>query len=97
MVELERAKKYMHIDHDDEDDVINSCIFAADEYLNGAIGKGYNETSGRAEMLALMIIADLYDNRSSTEPLSAKTRSIVKDFAQQLRLELRGGKNDVPT
>lgn len=97
MVELERAKKYMHIDYDDDDDIINVCIFAADEYLSGAIGEDFDISSGRAEMLALMVIADLYDNRSSTEAVSAKTRTIVENFAQQLRLELRGKKDDIST
>jgi len=90
VVEIECAKKYMHIDHDDDDDIINSCLFAADEYLKGAIGNNYERTSERANMLALMVTADLYDNRSTTERVSAKTRAIVENFAQQMRLELRG-------
>ena len=41
-------------------------------------------------MLALMVVADLYDNRGTTERVSAKTRTIIENFAQQMRLELRG-------
>lgn len=90
MVEIGYAKKYMHIDHDDDDDIISSCIFAADEYLKSAIGNSYDEPSERAQMLALMVVADLYDNRGTTERVSAKTRTIIENFAQQMRLELRG-------
>lgn len=96
MVGLEDAKSYMHIDHDEDDELINQCISAAEEYLLGAIGSGYDGTSERARMLALMVVSDLYDNRGTTERASVKTRTIVENFAQQMRLELRR-KNNVST
>lgn len=45
MVSLEEAKRYMHIDHNDDDVFIGGCIIAADEYLKGAIGENYDNTS----------------------------------------------------
>ena len=48
-------------------------------------------------MLALMVVSDLYDNRGTNERTSLKTRTIVEDFARQMRLELKGGKNGVST
>lgn len=89
MVGLEDAKSYMHIDHDEDDELINQCISAAEEYLLDAIGEGYDGTSERARMLALMVVSDLYDNRGTTERASTKTRAIVENFAQQMRLKLR--------
>ena len=97
MVNLEEAKKYMHIDHNDDDVFIGGCIIAADEYLKGAIGENYDTTSERARMLALMVVSDLYDNRGTNERTSLKTRTIVEDFARQMRLELKGGKNGIST
>lgn len=96
MVSLEDAKSYMHVDHDEDDELINRCISAVEEYLLGAIGDGYDGTSERARMLTLMVVSDLYDNRGTTERASTKTRTIVENFAQQMRLELRR-KNNVPT
>lgn len=93
MVSLEDAKRYMHIDHDEDDGLINRCISAAEEYLLGAIGDGYDGTSERARMLTLMVVSDLYDNRGTTERASTKTRTIVENFAQQMRLELRRKSN----
>lgn len=96
MVSLEDAKSYMHVDHDEDDELINRCISAAEEYLLGVIGDGYDGTSERARMLTLMVVSDLYDNRGTTERASTKTRTIVANFAQQMRLELRR-KGNVPT
>ena len=97
MVNLKDAKSYMHVDHDEDDELINRCILAAEEYLLGAVGNGYDSTSERARMLTLMVVSDLYDNRGTTERASAKTRAIVENFAQQMRLELRRVKNNVST
>ena len=96
MVSLKDAKSYMHIDHDEDDELINRCIFAAEEYLLDAIGEGYDGTSERARMLTLMVVSDLYDSRGTTERASVKTRTIVENFAQQMRLKLRRNSN-VPT
>ena len=96
MVSLKDAKSYMHVDHDEDDELINQCISAAEEYLLGAVGDGYDDTLERARMLTLMVVCDLYDNRGTTERASVKTRTIVENFAQQMRLELRR-KNNVPT
>lgn len=97
MVSLKDAKSYMHVDHDEDDEVINWCISAAEEYLLGAVGKGYDGSSERARMLTLMVVSDLYDNRGTTERVSVKTRTIVDNFAQQMRLELRRAGNNVST
>lgn len=87
------AKSYMHVDHDDDDIFIYNCIQAAEEYLLGAIGSNYNRNSERARMLALMVVSDLYDNRGITERVSTKIRTIVENFAQQIRLETRSDNN----
>ena len=93
MVSLKDAKSYMHVDHDEDDELINQCISAAEEYLLGAVGDGYDDTSERARMLTLMVVSDLYDNRGTTERASVKTRTVVENFAQQMRLELRRKSN----
>ena len=93
MVSLKDAKSYMHIDHDEDDELINRCISAAEEYLLGAVGNGYGVTSERAHMLTLMVVSDLYDNRGTTERISVRTRTVVENFSQQMRLELRRKSN----
>lgn len=63
---------------------------AADKYLEGAICKDYDRDDPRAQELAVMVVADLYDNRgvisSKTE---AAVRRIARDFIRQMKLEAR--------
>lgn len=87
IVTLEEAKAYLRVDFNDDDSLINSLIDTADEYLKAAISETYNTTSGRAKMLALIVVGDLYDNREMSEKVSGNVRRLVQNFALQLRLE----------
>ena len=68
---------------------ITRCIKVADAYLRGAVGENYPVSDPRAKELALMVVADLYDNRGMSEKVSANMRKLVSDFSLQLRMELR--------
>ena len=88
---------YLGIDY--ADDMITAnvtrAIATADAYLKGAIGFDYPKDDPRAKELALIFIADLYDNRGMIEKVSGNVRRLVDDFMLQLRLELRRGSSDV--
>ena len=56
-----------------------------------AVGIGYDDEDERAKELELMVIADLFDNRTTTELNQYNVRKIFYDLALQLRLELRQG------
>ena len=66
---------------------------AADKYLEGAICQNYDRDDPRAQELAVMVAADLYDNRgvisSKTE---AAVRRLARDFIWQMKLEARADK-----
>ena len=70
---------------------IERAINTADAYLRGAIGDNYPIEDPRAKELALIFIADLYDNRSMIEKVSGNVRRLVDDFMLQLKLELMRG------
>lgn len=100
MLTLEEVKAYLHVDYDDEDNLINLLMSAADLFLKGKIGKSYPVDDERAKTLSLIIISDLFDNRQMNEKISGSpkytsekvsgvTRKLVEDFALQLKLELR--------
>ena len=89
MVTLKDAKSYLHIDFDDDDDILQGLISTADEYLRGAVNPNYDTMSERAKMLSLIVISDLYDNRGISDKASGNVRKLVEDFSLQLKLESR--------
>lgn len=93
MPTTEEVLSYLGIDYADETVTRNveRAISTADAYLKGAIGDNYPTYDPRAKELALIFIADLYDNRGMIEKVSGNVRRLVDDFMLQLRLELRRG------
>lgn len=94
MPTVDEVLYYLGIDY--ADDMINRnierAIRTADAYLKGAIGDNYPTDDPRAKELALIFIADLYDNRGMMEKVSGNVRRLVDDFMLQLKLELMRGK-----
>lgn len=87
MPSLQEVKEYLKIDFDDDDNLINSLIKAADLYLKDAIHKNYDKSDERAKMLSLMVIDDMYNNSGLTEKVQGTTRRLVSDFSLQLKLK----------
>lgn len=86
-----------HLGIDYADDMvtrkIKRLIPTADKFLKSSLGKDYPIDDPRAQELALIVIADMYDNRglSGSDKVSGNTRRLVDDFSLQIRLELKGG------
>lgn len=95
VVGVDDVLAYLGIDYSDEMIInnINRTIKTADAYLKGSIGANYPIEDPRAKDLALIIIADLYDNRGLQSTISGNTRKLIDDFSLQLRLELRRRSN----
>jgi len=84
MVTLEKLKAYLRIDADYEDDLLNTFLFTARAYLNGAISDfaeqytTYPEFASKADFLQMVIATELYQNRSNTDHvLSYTIRSLM--------------------
>ena len=98
VVSVEEVLAYLGIDY--ADDMVNKnisrAIKTADAYLKGSIGDKYPVEDPRAKELALIIVADLYDNRGLTAStnVSNTVRKLVYDLSLQLRLELREGSDN---
>lgn len=94
VVTVDEVLDYLGIDYADDmvTNNINRAIKTADAYLKGSIGSDYPLDDPRAKELALIIVADLYDNRTMTT-VSNNTRRLVDDLSLQLRLELGGVSN----
>ena len=86
---------YLGIDYTDDMNTTNitRAISAAELFLTGSIGEGYDKTDARVKELALIVVADLFDNRTLQAQgggnVSTNVRRLVDDFSLQLRLELR--------
>lgn len=93
VIQAQDVYNYLGIDYADPmvEANVNRAISTADAYLKGAVGAEYPAEDPRAKELALIFIADLYDNRGSLEKSSVNVRRLVDDFLLQLRLELRRG------
>lgn len=95
VVTVDEVKTYLGIDYTDTMTAANieRAIKTADFYLQGSIGENYPVADPRAKELALIIVADLFDNRGLQAQgggnISSNTRKLVDDFSLQLRLELR--------
>jgi len=96
VVQVQDVLNYLGIDYADNMVTANvsRAISTADAYIRGAVGADYPVEDPRAKELALIFIADLYDNRGMLEKTSVNVRRLVDDFLLQLRLELRRGSND---
>ena len=97
VVSVDEVLKYLGIDYADDMVTANiqRAIKTADFYLKGSIGENYPLEDPRSKELALIVVADLYDNRGLTVSanVSTNTRKLVDDMSLQLRLELRRAVN----
>ena len=91
MITLDEAKAYLRVDLADENDerMLKLAIGAANRWMISAIGIGYDEDDPKARQLELMVMGDLYDNRTTSEISEKKVRKLFNDISLQLRLELR--------
>lgn len=91
MITLDEAKAYLRVDLADENDekMLKLAIGAANRWMISAIGIGYDEEDPKAKQLELMVMGDLYDNRTTSEISEKNVRKLFNDISLQLRLELR--------
>lgn len=85
IVSLEEAKTHLRIDSDEDNTYIQSLIAASDQFIKNATGKTFDSTNQLAKIVILMIVADMYDNRTmATDKVSTKTRELVSMMLIQL-------------
>lgn len=95
MVKYEDALTSLGIDYPDktQEKVVKQKLAAAIKTLEGAVGADVYELmpdDARADELVCTYLDDLYSNRGVSAKVSGATRALVYNMEQQLRLELRG-------
>lgn len=90
MITIQDVKDYLGIDLTDEmiERNIARMIKTADSTLKGSIGENYPVDDPRAVELALIIVADLYENRGISDKVSGNVRRFINDASLQLKIEL---------
>lgn len=86
---LEEAKKYFKVDFEDEDEDIQDCIDAAEEYLKDATGKEFDSTNKRAKRYCKVLAKDWYEHREFME--DKKTSNKVRFTLQSIMTQLKYG------
>lgn len=88
---LNEVKQWLRVDHDDEDTILQSMIAAAEEYLRSALQSWIDPAKNPpAKILALSIIADMYENRDTIADVRyaaqlAGYRQTVQSLIAQLK------------
>mgnify|MGYP001238896923 CR=1 FL=1 len=83
---LEEAKKWLRVDGDDEDSLIDMLIKAAETYLHNAVEVEFDHTNQLAKLFCLVLCADWYENRDMIgQQPSDKVRFTIQSIMAQLQ------------
>ena len=90
MLNLREALDYLGIDAEDDMIInnINRQIEVADRHLKAAVGDDYPADDPRMKEVALMIIGELYDNRTLSTKEENRINSLARLYMRQIRLEM---------
>lgn len=84
---LNDVKLYLRVDGYDEDDVIQSLIDAAKEFIKTGTGATFSDTNARHVLTLKMLVAHWYDNRglvgSTTELPFTVTAQLLQIEAER--------------
>ena len=89
---LREALDYLGIDAEDDMIInnINRQVEVADRHLKAAVGDDYPADDPRMKEVALMIVSELYDNRTLSAKEESRIKSLARQYMRQIRLEMRG-------
>lgn len=91
--ELEKAKKYLRIDGDAEDDLILHFIAAAKEYIFNATGLKFPNNLAQAELAVMSFTTHWYENRQISGTTS-NLDGVLTAMVNQLKYVVVDGEKD---
>lgn len=87
LVNLASVKKYLRIDFDGDDEILEIIMQAAADYIKSAVGD-FNADDPRVKLLFLNITASMYENRLYiVDTTNEKLTWINSSLLLQLQLE----------
>lgn len=84
IVSIDEAKEWLRVDHNDEDNMIQMLIKAAEKYLKNATGNEFDSSNELAQLFCLVLIADWYENREMIGKVSDQIRPTIDSILAQL-------------
>lgn len=89
IITLEEAKNYLRVDFEDDDSYINMLIEQAEEYLRDCIDNfdtkmQVERFQKKAKLCSMVIIQNMYDERSFITKDNEKLRYIVASMLMQM-------------
>lgn len=90
MIDLAEAKRFLRVNFDDDDSVIEMLLAASEGFLRSAVGESVDLEDPRAKTVMLMHLSDLYTNRS-LESKGTNYSLSISSMLMQLRLEQEAG------
>jgi hypothetical protein len=90
VLNLREALDYLGIDAEDDMIInnINRQVEVADRHLKAAVGDDYPADDPRMKEVALMIVSELYDNRTLSAKEESRINSLARQYMRQIRLEM---------
>ena len=89
---LELCKRYMIIDHDEDDMLISSLLAASDEYLEGA-GIKRDISPYQYDLVANAMTLEAYETRGLTKMVEIAQTPAIRQRIVQLKLRSNYGGN----
>lgn len=86
---LEETKKYLKVDFEDEDEEIQDCIDAAEEYLKATTGKEFDSKNKRAKRYCKVLVNEWYKDRGLM--VDKKVSNKVRFTLQSIMIQLKYG------
>lgn len=85
MLDLATVKNFLRCEHDEDDELIQMYIGAAEDYVKSACGDSVDLEKPKARTVLLMLISDYYENRTAYG--QGQYSHNVSSMITQLRLE----------
>lgn len=87
IIDVNETKRFLKVDYDDEDALIESLCTSAGIYLYNATGKRFSSENELAVLYCKTLVSEWYNNRNLMErkDLSDKVRFTLKGILLQLQ------------
>lgn len=92
IIDLSFARKWLREPPEEDNDIIELIIGAAEEYLKNATGRRFDDTNNQARLFCLVLVTDWYENR---DLIGAKPSEKVRFSIQSMLIQLQNLEEEI--